>query len=95
MGNNLCFGFSFDIIGSIPLHLDLILSASDDLLFGYNAVQTTMICTNVLNRGGKVVRRPVDNFSGKLDASIRKPHKNADFAKNSLISLAILVFPGT
>jgi hypothetical protein len=93
MSKNLRFGFSFDII-SIH-YLDLILSASDDLLFGYNAVQTTMICTNVLNRGGKVVRRPVDNFSGKLDASIRKPHKNADFAKNSLISLAILVFPGT
>ena len=31
-------------------------------LFGHNDVRTTMICTNVLNRGGKDGKSPVDNL---------------------------------
>ncbi len=39
-------------------------------LLGHKDVKTTMICTQVLNRGGRGVRSPVDSLGAPLAAGV-------------------------
>ena len=48
-------------------------------LLGHKDVKTTMICTHVLNRGGRGVRSPVDSLDGPavpkvIDGNRMTPH---------------------